>query len=65
MRAIQGLYADALAPQPPPAPQPASYAPPAAAVAAPNPIQEHLQTLIQQVGVWGVRGVWVLGGFVC
>jgi hypothetical protein len=65
MRAIQGLYADALAPPPPPAPLPASHAAPVAVQAAANPIQEHLQTLIQQVWGLGIRGLWVLGGLVC
>ena len=54
MRAIQGLYSDALLPQPAQsAPPHTSYAAPVAAPQPPtlmaNPIQDHLQTLIQQV----------------
>ncbi len=59
MRAIQGLYSDALLPQPAQsAPPHTIYAAPIAAPQPPtlmaNPIQDHLQTLIQQVCGSGV-----------
>jgi hypothetical protein len=56
IRAIQGLYADALASHPAAHAAPAAAAPALSAVTA-NPIQDHLQTLIQQVLAAGACNV--------